>query len=118
LELEGGLALLDGAVVFAEESHLLIVLLVEAFVINKKLFVFVQLLQFGADFREEGIIYLLHESLDELLPSLYKDVIAVVLHLLADIVDDIRVQLIKLAELPESPLDYEGQSQQEVFVLL
>lgn len=45
-KVESGLALLDGTVVFAEESDLLVFLLVESFVVIEKLFILVQFLQF------------------------------------------------------------------------
>jgi len=59
-----------------------------------------------------------NKPLDKLLTSLLEDKIAIILHLLTDIVDGIGIQLTQLTELSESALDDEGQSEQKVPCLL
>lgn len=99
----------------AEEDSFLVVLSIEILVVVEEHLVVKQLIYFRKKTTHESGIDLDNEPLNELLSCLLEDGAAVVLHLLADIVDDVGVDLIQLAELSESTLDDELQSKQKVF---
>jgi hypothetical protein len=80
-------------------------------IIVKECLVLEQIIDLGEQSEEKVSINAGDESFDELRTGLLEDVVAVVLHLLVDLVDGVGVQLVQLAELPEAALDDEAKPQ-------
>jgi hypothetical protein len=115
---EGGLGQLDAVAVFAEEVELCVLLLPIGLIVVEELLVLEQIANFGEELGHELAVDLRDESLDEDLAGFVEDKIAVVLHLLVDVVDDVGVELVELAELSEAPLDDEFEADQQIVRLV
>lgn len=96
-----------------EEDGLLRILHQCLLMLLKELLVIHQIIDLSENPAHESAIDLEHKLLNELILRIIEDEIAIVLHLLADVMDDISVDLIQLAELPEATLDDELQAKEQ-----